>query len=379
MNRLKINRFGPIEKADIEIGDMTIFVGPQASGKTLAAQLLLAFEDTLPIAREMRKFAMFIGGTNDFWDAYFTKEAREQYFSDNTHITYGEVNLENPKIDAKGYRKSHRTLYIPSERASLIFNGFPMPFQSLPPSIPFPVRFFSEFLASKLRDVSLNNEVFPKEYRFRQTLRNFLHSNLLMGTSFRIELNERTRTKEIRGIINDKNFHFDTLSAGLRESFPILFAIQELWRHHFDMFLIIEEPEINLHPNAIKTIMTLLMYIVRGKHKVVITTHSPYILELIQFFTLAAEKYKAERKKGKRPRSVSNCVAKFLGLHGIRNMKIADFLPINKTIKVHFFDRSDNSLTRVKDISNLSEDDKWGGLSSFTADVADSYQELSTL
>ena len=37
---LTIRNFGPINKADIEPRDLTIFVGPQATGKSLAAQSL---------------------------------------------------------------------------------------------------------------------------------------------------------------------------------------------------------------------------------------------------------------------------------------------------------------------------------------------------
>ncbi|MDM8555857.1 AAA family ATPase [Desulfococcaceae bacterium HSG7] len=35
-----IRNFGPIEEANIELRDLTVFVGPQAIGKSLAAQSL---------------------------------------------------------------------------------------------------------------------------------------------------------------------------------------------------------------------------------------------------------------------------------------------------------------------------------------------------
>ena len=38
--RLSIRDFGPIRSADIEVRNLTIFVGPQATGKSLAAQAL---------------------------------------------------------------------------------------------------------------------------------------------------------------------------------------------------------------------------------------------------------------------------------------------------------------------------------------------------
>jgi len=37
--RLKIENCGPIHKVDMEMGKLTILVGPQASGKSIALQL----------------------------------------------------------------------------------------------------------------------------------------------------------------------------------------------------------------------------------------------------------------------------------------------------------------------------------------------------
>lgn len=43
-SRLKINRFMGIENADIELSDLNIFIGPQASGKSIIAKLVSFFE-----------------------------------------------------------------------------------------------------------------------------------------------------------------------------------------------------------------------------------------------------------------------------------------------------------------------------------------------
>ena len=137
-----------------------------------------------------------------------------------------------------------------------------------------------------------------------------------------------------------------------------------------ELHLIIEEPETNLHPDAIKALFTLFTYIISRGTKVILTTHSPYILELLHFFKLAGEKYKCSQ------RTVSNIVADFLGLHGIRNMSIKDILLIDKSTKVYFFNRKENGLTKVKDISDLTSDYDWGGLSSFTFNIGESYEKL---
>ena len=42
-DRLVIRNFGPIRAADLRAQDLTVFVEPQATGKSLAAQLLCFF------------------------------------------------------------------------------------------------------------------------------------------------------------------------------------------------------------------------------------------------------------------------------------------------------------------------------------------------
>ena len=41
MDKLKVENFGPIAKADVTFGDLTFLVGAQASGKSLFLELLI--------------------------------------------------------------------------------------------------------------------------------------------------------------------------------------------------------------------------------------------------------------------------------------------------------------------------------------------------
>jgi predicted ATPase len=43
--RLNVGNFGPIKSADVEFGDLTVLVGPQATGKSIFLQLLKLLVD----------------------------------------------------------------------------------------------------------------------------------------------------------------------------------------------------------------------------------------------------------------------------------------------------------------------------------------------
>ena len=56
MNELKVENFGPIGKAHVEFGDLTILVGAQASGKSLFLELLKLLEDKEAIVETLKKY-----------------------------------------------------------------------------------------------------------------------------------------------------------------------------------------------------------------------------------------------------------------------------------------------------------------------------------
>ena len=53
MKTINIESFGQIKKAEIEFGDLTFFVGPQASGKSIVLQLLKLIIDKKHIRKTL--------------------------------------------------------------------------------------------------------------------------------------------------------------------------------------------------------------------------------------------------------------------------------------------------------------------------------------
>ena len=53
MKRLRVTAFGPIQEADVKFGDLTVLVGPQASGKSLFVQLYKLIEDAPAIVADI--------------------------------------------------------------------------------------------------------------------------------------------------------------------------------------------------------------------------------------------------------------------------------------------------------------------------------------
>ena len=72
MRKLKVESFGPILRAEVDFGDLTVLVGPQASGKSLFLQLYKLLSDEYHIKGVFEQYGYGWGRDADgILDMYF--------------------------------------------------------------------------------------------------------------------------------------------------------------------------------------------------------------------------------------------------------------------------------------------------------------------
>jgi predicted ATPase len=86
MKHIKIRSLGPIEQADITLGDLTLLVGPHASGKSILLQMIKLIEDRNNIHSILKKNNFEWGkDENKFLELYFG-ESMSSIINQNTEI-----------------------------------------------------------------------------------------------------------------------------------------------------------------------------------------------------------------------------------------------------------------------------------------------------
>ena len=135
--------------------------------------------------------------------------------------------------------------------------------------------------------------------------------------------------------------------------------------------VIIEEPEMGLHPKAIQALMVVFLELIARGYQLIISTHSPVLLEL-----LWAMNY-IKNHHGK-PSDLSE----LFSLNKDNSFKATFETIINdKTFSTYFFEQRIDGV-RIKDISSLDagSDDKaisnWGGLTDFASKAGDIVSKL---
>lgn len=371
MENIKIKSLGPIKEADINFGDLTFFVGPQASGKSIVLQLIKLINDKTNIENKLENYGFVWSNDLDNNVERFFGEGMSDVWNKRTDV----------EVDGKSFLKSsllakkknggllldkEKLFYIPAQRVLCLNFGWPRFFKDFDDSVPYVLRDFSESIRQFVEANFTHGEpaVFPQKGYGNDQLDQSFDDSIFHGGKITVEMSARKRFKLEVG---QSSLPFMTWSTGQKEFLPLLLAFYWLCsgktnRRKGVEYVIIEEPEMGLHPEAIKSVILQIMHLMSRGYKVIVSTHSPVLLEFAWAFNIL----KAE----KAPASA------FDSLFDVdRKDKQNTFFHndlIKKDINTYYFHRIADSVF-VKNISSLDAGEEdldiadWGGLSSFAS------------
>jgi len=85
--RLRIENLGPIVEAEVEFGDLTVFVGPQATGKSLFLQVFKLLQDRGFIWKRFKDAGLvWTEQVGELLDLYLGEGMGSAYSSRETYI-----------------------------------------------------------------------------------------------------------------------------------------------------------------------------------------------------------------------------------------------------------------------------------------------------
>ena len=372
MKRIKLASLGQIQEADISFGDMTVFVGEQASGKSILLQLLKLILDAGDITQTLKKHGFdWQKNTESFLSLYFGEGMQTIWNKDETKIIVDKMDF-TPRKALSRRKKDNNLFLIPAHRVVTLKDGWPRAFTDYATSDPYVVKEFSEELRL-LMEAGLGSgegAIFPQMGRMNKTLRDVIGKSIFGEAE--VKLDKSGLRKRIVLDVADTQLPFMTWSTGQREFAPLLLGLYWLMpsgrvrKKDNINWVIIEEPEMGLHPQAISALLLIFLELLRRGYKVIVSTHSSQILELIWAIRFIAKSDSAPT----RLRQLLDLKASAYS----RNLteKILD----EKTFKTYYFSRQDD-VVRVKDISTLDAEDPdeavsdWGGLTLFSTKSAD--------
>ncbi len=365
MNRLTLSNIGPIDQADLTLGDLTLLIGPQATGKSIALQFLKLVVDAAQIQQELRLHGLdWSGRLPEFFDIYFGEGMRSIWREKNSAVTWAGRPVDVGRLIARRRRPADETLaFIPAQRVLTLRDGWPRPFTDYSPGDPFAVRAFSERLRLLVEsDLGANENLFPQKHRLKRELREPLEQSVFGGFGLHVD-KSRVQKRLVLGMPGDRqgaavNLPFMVWSAGQREFVPLLLGLYQLLprtkrsRSGAIRWVVLEELEMGLHPRAINVLLLMVLDLLARGYRVCLSTHTPQVLEAVW----------AMRQLKRHGGSASDVLELFSANRTQPMLRLAESA-LKITSKIHYFD----PLTRcTQDISDLDltggNQATWGGL-----------------
>ncbi|MBB5208361.1 AAA family ATPase [Chiayiivirga flava] len=361
--KLKVNDFSSIKQAELELAQLTILIGPSASGKSVLSKLIFFFNhilvEQIAVLEDLKNIEHFKEVIKTNFKDWFPVDA----WGGGKFVIDYEAGLFQVKISRIEYRKklgdNIRVWLSPFFEA--MFNGALESYKSLPASsqagdYPFDTtwhlrRSLTEALKKGLKDDYHELQTFiPAGRSFftsvGKSIAAFEHGRVLDPLivrfgKFYANLREREnfravsrqqrdaawsealdkvmdgkmvaeRSREYLQTPDGRRIPTSAMSSGQQELMPLILAIRSrstVWER-YQQLIFVEEPEAHLFPSsqsAIIEVFTAMLSLAKTKIRLVLTTHSPYVLAKIN--NLIKARQVAGSRRSKRYAEVANVVA----------------------------------------------------------------------
>lgn len=375
-DRFIVKNFGPIHEVNVELGDLTVLVGAQASGKSLFLQMFKLIKDKNAILKSLENYGFVVNNNLENLLNRYLGEGLSKMWTDKSEFisndeTYIREKFESP---AEG-DPADEVFYIPAQRILSIADGRPKYFMEFSENDPFVLRKFSEtlrlFTQNGLGD---SGKLYPLPNRLKFVIKDKYDKAIFHGG--KIVFDEQGGQRKIAMNVEDMHLPLMTWSAGQKEFMPLLMAFyclsgppQPVVKRSQYEYIILEEPEMGLHPLAIQAIILQMIEFIHNGFKVIVSTHSPMLLEFVWAYNCL--------KKIPEDKRV-DALCELFDIKRSKKLKL-NFLNCiyDKDIKTYYFSRNTAGKVEAKDISSLdvfSEDvaiNEWGGLTQFSSKTND--------
>lgn len=366
---LTIRNFAHLSRVRLELGDLTVLVGPQGAGKSLALQWLKVAMDGRQLVDALRAAGHPTDRSEVLIDLIFGTGMAPAWRANESEVALGSKRIV-PKTLGRVGDGWEKLFFVPAHRSMLISDGWAAPFQKLASDTPAVARLFSQNLFDRFSGKDAGT-LFPVEKRLKKEIREQIDAAVFHGGKVGIE-EDAQHARRLRLVHGKIHLPFMTWTAGQREFTPLLLGLYHLLpstklrKREGTDWVVLEEPEMGLHPRAITAVMLLVLDLLWRGYRVVLSTHSPHVLTML-WMMRQLQKHDARWQ----------LVCEAFGVKSYQQMQKVAESALTKDYRAHLLDFDSTGKVTSRDISTLdpSSDDEnvagWGGLTEYSSRFGD--------
>lgn len=308
MEKLIVKNFGPIKEAEIDLTKYVVFIGDTSTGKSVLAKLISIFRDSFLLLSLTDSLKINIKNELKRYNIDFDTDNAEIRYCDGNVILSELINDEIVLIDIELKKDSLNKVknqfdeltkesvfsqFLDFDKEKFLkfsFNHFLKNRYST--YIPAERILFS-LIGNSLSGLWANNVALPECYKDFAAKYEVARGEIKVAQYEKFNVNYSYNKGVDEVFVNNVKVLLSEASSGIQSLIPLLLVIDyEIKTNDIDFnygkALIVEEPELNLFPIKQKKLIDhILLKINDTKHKVIITTHSPYILSSLDTLMLA--------------------------------------------------------------------------------------------
>lgn len=313
MEKLIVKNFGPIKEAEIDLTKYVVFIGDTSTGKSVLAKLISIFRDSflllsltdslnIDIKNELKRYNINFDINNAEikycdGDLVLCQLMNDQIFLVDVELK--NINLNNIKNKLEELTKEYVfSQFIDFDKETFLKYSFNHFFKNKNSTYIPAERILFSLIGNSLSGLLANNVALPECYKdfaakyevARDEIREVKYEDFALDYAYNKGIDEV--------FINNTKVLLSEASSGIQSLIPLLLVIDYEIKTNDVVFnynkgIIIEEPELNLFPIKQKKLIDhVISKVSRIKHKIVITTHSPYILSSLDTLMLAKNTFK---------------------------------------------------------------------------------------
>ena len=321
--RLIVKSFGPVKDLDILFKKVTLFIGDQGTGKSCVAKLFSMFKWTEKVLIQKKYKLSYFEQYNRFKTKLCAYHRIDSFINENSYIKFegnlfdflyenGNFNVTEKNHDIKGISK---VMYVPAERSivsvaenkSKLLKELPDSSETFSDEFVNAKKFFQNgynlpFEGLRFEYDSLNDAgwIHGVDYKVRLInassgiqsslpmciVSEYLSSKISDKEEVKLSKEEKDKLeKRVAEIMQDED---------LSDSIKDMMIRQLSYANRYDRLInIVEEPELNLFPRSQMEVLKSLVLnnASSDENMLVLTTHSPYSLAIINTMIMGAKAY----------------------------------------------------------------------------------------
>jgi len=367
--RLRVHGFAHLKEVDIRFGDLTVLVGPQGAGKSLLLQWFKAAMDGKQLVDALKAAGHPVDRPEVLIDLIFGSGMAPAWQKKKTEVILEEKSITPKNLSRVGNGKDS-VFFVPAHRSMLISDGWAAPFQKLTADTPAVARLFSQNLFDRFSGKDAGT-LFPVDRRLKTEIREKINDAIFHGGQIGIE-EDAQHARRLRLVHGKMHLPFMTWTAGQREFSPLLLGLyhllpssQQRKRKETD-WVVLEEPEMGLHPQAITAVLLLVLDLLWRGYRVVLSTHSPHVLTMLWMM----KQFQSSSASWKR-------ICEAFSVPESQSMRRVAEEALNKEYRAYLLKFDSKGKVVSADISSLdpgAEDEStsgWGGLTEYSSRFGD--------